>query len=353
MAAAVVVVASGRAGDAGVEVVGGAAAEVEVGAGAAEERDPTLEVWVLEHAARPARTTASAVKTPMDRGRATATYSTCVPGRRAAASAIAVCAVIASIGCSAPRPVPHLSARAVPPPPPVVAPSPPTPVVAPPPATTTGPPATVSPITGPPATGPRPTVPAPRPTGPTGGRQAIVVTAGAYGATTASFSAYQLTGASRQRVLGPWVADIGYNGMAPPGAKREGDGRTPSGTYGFDFFFGVDANPGGGFAYRRVTGPSIVWDDDPGSPLYNEWVDERQHPAGANPEPMDRVPAYDYGAVIAYNEARTPGAGSAIFLHVSTGGPTAGCVSLPASELLQVLRWLDPALHPTIQMGAG
>jgi L,D-peptidoglycan transpeptidase YkuD (ErfK/YbiS/YcfS/YnhG family) len=57
--------------------------------------------------------------------------------------------------------------------------------------------------------------------------------------------------------------------------------------------------------------------------------------------------------VIANNDARTPGAGSAIFLHVSTGGPTAGCISLPVGELLQVLRWLDPAQHPTIKMAVG
>jgi len=60
---------------------------------------------------------------------------------------------------------------------------------------------------------------------------------------------------------------------------------------------------------------------------------------------------YDYGAVIAYNTSRTPGLGSAIFLHVSSGGSTAGCVSLPPSELLSVLRWLDPARAPRIVMG--
>ena len=33
-------------------------------------------------------------------------------------------------------------------------------------------------------------------------------------------------------------------GFSPVGAKqREGDGRTPSGSYGFSFFFGVDAAP--------------------------------------------------------------------------------------------------------------
>ena len=74
---------------------------------------------------------------------------------------------------------------------------------------------------------------------------------------------------------------------------------------------------------------AIVWDDDPGRALYNEWVDTTSQNAGDVPEPMYNVPAYAYGAVIAYNSARTPGSGSAIFLHVGTGGPTAGCVSLP------------------------
>jgi L,D-peptidoglycan transpeptidase YkuD (ErfK/YbiS/YcfS/YnhG family) len=227
----------------------------------------------------------------------------------------------------------------------------PEPTIAPPLATISLPP-TTAPRSGPLPTG-RPTVVAPRPSSAPGGGQAIVVTAIAYGATTANFSAYQLTANGTQRVFGPWTANLGYNGLAPPGAKREGDGRTPSGTYGFDFFFGVEANPGVRFAYRRVTGPSIVWDDDPTSSLYNQWVDQRQQPAGANPEPMDQVPAYDYGGVIGYNDARTPGAGSAIFLHVSTGGPTAGCISLPVGELLQVLRWLDLAQHPTIKMAVG
>jgi hypothetical protein len=47
-----------------------------------------------------------------------------------------------------------------------------------------------------------------------------------------------------------------------------------------------------------------VWDDDPSSPLYNEWVDDRYADPGADPEPMD-VSAYDFGAVIGYNTART------------------------------------------------
>jgi len=183
--------------------------------------------------------------------------------------------------------------------------------------------------------------------------QVVVVTAPRYGATTATLTAYQREGAGWQKAFGPWTAHVGTRGVAPPGEKREGDGRTPSGTYGFDFFFGVAADPGVRFPHRRVTSRSIVWDDDPGSPRYNTWVDLSMEEAGDEPEPMYVSPAYDHGAVIAYNTARTPGLGSAIFLHVSTGGATAGCVSLPAGQLVEVLRWLDPGQSPRIVIGVA
>ena len=66
---------------------------------------------------------------------------------------------------------------------------------------------------------------------------------------------------------------------------------------------------------------------------------------------MHQTPAYRYGVVIAYNTARTPGRGSAIFMHVAHTGATSGCASLPESELLAVLRWLDPRDAPRIIMG--
>ena len=181
-----------------------------------------------------------------------------------------------------------------------------------------------------------------------GAGQAVVVAGGGYGSTTGTLTTWQRTPSGGwDQVHGPWPARLGRAGFAPPGEKREGDGRTPSGTYRFEFLFGVKADPGVALPYRRVTGPSIVWDDNPSSPTYNLWVD------GGRGEPMYVTPAYDYGAVIAYNADRTPGLGSAIFLHVSTGAPTAGCVSLPVGQLLQVLRWLDPARSPAIVMGVS
>ena len=68
--------------------------------------------------------------------------------------------------------------------------------------------------------------------------------------------------------------------------------------------------------------------------------------SGAAP-PAPAVPA----AVVDYNAARQPGKGSAIFLHVSTGHGTAGCVAVADPVLVSLLRWLDPARQPVIVMG--
>jgi L,D-peptidoglycan transpeptidase YkuD (ErfK/YbiS/YcfS/YnhG family) len=165
---------------------------------------------------------------------------------------------------------------------------------------------------------------------------------GAVWTTVATYEAWTRTSTGWRAAFGPWTAHLGYNGLAPSGAKREGDGRTPSGVYGFAYDFGVQADPGVHLSWRAVTGTYDVWDDDPSSPSYNEWVDTRTGSAGSQPEPMDNTPAYDEGAVIAYNTARTPGLGSAIFMHVSDGGSTAGCVSIPQADLTQVLRWMEP-----------
>ncbi len=182
--------------------------------------------------------------------------------------------------------------------------------------------------------------------------QVITVVANVDDQSRATFNAYERVDGAWQLAFGPWDANVGTNGFAPIGEKREGDGRTPSGVYGFDFAFGVQPDPGVRLSYREITGPSIVWDDDPSSEHYNEWVDTDTTDAGVDPEPMDNEPAYSYGAVIAYNDDRTPGLGSAIFLHVSTGSATLGCVSLPESQLLDVLRWLDPSARPRIALRA-
>jgi L,D-peptidoglycan transpeptidase YkuD (ErfK/YbiS/YcfS/YnhG family) len=100
------------------------------------------------------------------------------------------------------------------------------------------------------------------------------------------------------------------------------------------------------FGYHRLA-CGDWWDEDPRSPSYNRFVHVAcgARPAfGGGSEALWRItPQYRYFAVIDYN-ARPPvaGRGSAIFLHVSAGSRTAGCVSLPEPRLLRVLRWLRP-----------
>lgn len=183
-------------------------------------------------------------------------------------------------------------------------------------------------------------------------QQVIEVVASRYGTSYATLTAYRKTASGWVKSFGPWTARIGRNGFAPPGKKREGDGRTPTGSYGFgSFFFGVYAQPSGiRYAWRHAYTVD-VWDDDSASARYNLWTNRNRHYPGRNPEPMHVSPAYNYGAVIAYNTARKPGLGSAIFLHVSHGTATAGCVAVPQADVLKLLRWLNPRLAPRIIMG--
>ena len=140
---------------------------------------------------------------------------------------------------------------------------------------------------------------------------------------------------------GPYAGHVGRNGVATPGAKREGDSKTPSGAYPMRGGFGIHPNPGLASSWR-VTDWRDVWVDDSRSRMYNT---HRRLPVNgrwASAEKMRVSPAYNYAQVIGYNERRTPRRGSAIFLHVDQGRATAGCVSLPTRSLLAVLRWQKP-----------
>ena len=96
-----------------------------------------------------------------------------------------------------------------------------------------------------------------------------------------------------------------------------------------------------------------LWDDDSASPRYNTWVDTPSQLGRSLPRAAARSPSYDDVAVIAYNASRTPGLGSAIFLHVTHHSATNGCVALPRRDVIRLLRWLRPSDHPRIIMGTA
>jgi len=135
---------------------------------------------------------------------------------------------------------------------------------------------------------------------------------------------------------------VGKNGISD--SKKEGDGKTPTGVYTFGTGFGVASNPGSKIPYRKVTNYDY-WVDDVNSKYYNQWVEinKIKDKDWKSAEHLASYPkAYKYAAVINYNTTNiVKGKGSAIFLHTSTNGPTAGCVSVPESSMVSILKELN------------
>jgi L,D-peptidoglycan transpeptidase YkuD (ErfK/YbiS/YcfS/YnhG family) len=170
--------------------------------------------------------------------------------------------------------------------------------------------------------------------------QQVQVTA----SSTATTYAVVTLSACGRRVAGPWQARVGYRGLSAH--HREGDGTTPLGSFRIGpTLYGISANPGVSLAYHHLV-CGDWWDEDSSSPTYNlfEHVACGRAPPfrGGSEALWQATVAYRYFAVVEYNTARTPGRGSAIFLHVDTGSATNGCVSLPRPELVRTLRWLRP-----------
>ena len=142
---------------------------------------------------------------------------------------------------------------------------------------------------------------------------------------------------------GGWTKNFltdGYVGYSGVGRKRgEGDGITPRGTYGLLFAFGINPNPGTSLEYRRVKS-SDYWVDDPHSSHYNEWVDaDRTKKDWKSAEKLIKENvAYKYAIAIDYDGGR----GSAIFIHCNKRGATAGCVAMPQSYVIKLLKEVRP-----------
>ena len=192
-------------------------------------------------------------------------------------------------------------------------------------------------------------VAAPAPAG--ASRQLITVDTPAARATTATLRLWQRAGRCWRPVAGPWPAYVGRSGVSA--SHREGDGTTPAGVFPLDStVYGSLPDPGVRYRYHRIE-CGDWWDEDPSSPDYNRFV---HLPCGVRPPfraesegLWKSTGAYRHLIPIRYNaDPVVPGRGSAIFLHVETGRPTNGCVSLAESRLVRVLRWLDPRARPRI-----
>jgi D-alanyl-D-alanine dipeptidase len=148
------------------------------------------------------------------------------------------------------------------------------------------------------------------------------------------------------------LVDLDFAG-AP--AKKEGDNRAPAGIFRLSSAFGYA--PADSAAWVKLPylalSKQIEGIDDPNSRFYNKLVDRSKVAKidWRSSEQMRRDDAlYKWGVVVDHNLAAIPGAGSCIFLHIwkRSASPTAGCTAMPETDLVRLIRWLDPAQHPIL-----
>lgn len=185
----------------------------------------------------------------------------------------------------------------------------------------------------------------------------ITVVAASTGSTTATLQAWDRAPGGGWLKHGSAVtAHLGSDGLSS--SPSEYRSATPIGSFTLTQAFGYYGNPGTGLPYFRTTGAD--WWISQAGPLYNThqhcWSNCGFRLGDPNEHLSAITPQYNYAVVIDYNTRNSPtgvraGAGSAFFLHVSDGGPTAGCVSIPQSTLVSLMRWLTPSAAPRILIG--
>lgn len=138
--------------------------------------------------------------------------------------------------------------------------------------------------------------------------------------------------------------------------KKEGDGKTPYGTYSFTMAFGMKENPGSILPYHQI-GENDFWIDDSDSAYYNKLVNAAETPRDWNSgEHMSRQGiSYNYGLALNYNEDCVRGKGSAIFLHCYTetnDSGSAGCIRVPEENMKQLIQSVDANTRIIIRRSA-
>lgn len=203
-------------------------------------------------------------------------------------------------------------------------------------------------------------------------QQVIVVVAPDQRSTTAELRTYERNNKGEwTAVHGPVVATLGWSGLIPGDERRQGTGKTPMGSYALVDAFGRLADPGTAMPYYRFDRDD-AWTYYPKVPsTYNilQTADRSWRRYGSYVEHLWSYGAqYRYVVVLDYNLPRGPlttgsngirrtskpadtRRGGGIFLHVSNGRRTAGCIAVPQDQMRAILTWLTPDANPHIVIG--
>lgn len=153
---------------------------------------------------------------------------------------------------------------------------------------------------------------------------------------------------------------VGYHGLVRPRKRVQGSGKTPAGTFGLPWAFGMSKQKEGWDpSYRKVRAGDF-WVLDNESKHYNRFRNKDQGGfrwglAASHPDASERLKdypdQYEWAFVTSFNRRQVKHRGGAIFLHVNGSGATAGCASAPRWFLRKLMFRLDQDRVPLIAIG--
>ena len=124
--------------------------------------------------------------------------------------------------------------------------------------------------------------------------------------------------------------------------KKEGDHSTPKGSFNLrKLYFRKDrVGMPKCKINKKVIKQDMAWCDDPTHKKYNEEIKIHNKQLKESLYRIDHK--YDYVITISHNEKKTPGNGSAVFIHLTDDyKPTAGCVTLKKKDFEILLKLID------------
>lgn len=168
-----------------------------------------------------------------------------------------------------------------------------------------------------------------------------IVTVRQTSGSIATLTFYEKSGDS----WGKTLSTTAYLGSKGIGKTKEGDKKTPTGTFTLKQPFGIKADPGTQLGSYLKVNKYHYWSGQNGK-YYNKLVDTSKvsyKPTKADEHLIDYKGVYNYGMLINYNPDGESGKGSAIFLHCSGSRKyTAGCIAVSESVMIKLLKALKP-----------
>ncbi len=207
----------------------------------------------------------------------------------------------------------------------------------------------------------------------TGSHQLIIVQARSPHSSRGTLQAWTRTADGWRPEQASTDVRLGAHGVVAAARRRQDTMTTPAGTFTITSAFGRLPDPGTALPYRHLTAVD-AWTYDPrDASTYNLFQSAPVTWAGYG-QNVEHLRAhgrqYDFVAVIDYNTPPGPvvvgsdgiaraahpantAAGGGIFLHVSDGTATEGCIAVAKPVMVKLLRWMNPAEHPLIVIAAS